>query len=268
MKFQTLPVKRRPASKGILRRLSAVTRSRKQRVAATATATDFEDDGVGSKITRALVIIFLFHIVAIGLVFIHYHYLAGRPTENPETAQSTTAEAPATAAVTVVQPRADAPGQATGEKPYIVKTGDNYARIAAAEGVDEAALRLLNKHVDIGPGSILKIPPPRVVAAESPQAVTTVRTQTPPDHDRALVEATPVDVSGAPKARAVRANETRETAATPLAASGKSYVVQSGDSIWRIARRSKVSQEALLRANGISDARKIKPGMKLVIPQN
>jgi LysM repeat protein len=42
--------------------------------------------------------------------------------------------------------------------------------------------------------------------------------------------------------------------------------VQPGDSIWRIANRNKVSQDALMRANGISDARKMKTGMKLVIP--
>jgi LysM repeat protein len=52
----------------------------------------------------------------------------------------------------------------------------------------------------------------------------------------------------------------------PAAATGKSYVVQNGDSIWRIANRFKVNQDALMKANGISDARKMKVGMSLVIP--
>jgi len=39
------------------------------------------------------------------------------------------------------------------------------------------------------------------------------------------------------------------------------------DSVWRIANRFKVPQETLMRANGISDARKMKTGMTLVIPQ-
>jgi len=265
MKSQTLPVKRRPASKGIFRRLSAVTRSRKQRVAATATAAEMELDDGGSKSSRALIIIFLTHIVAIGLFFIHQHFLAGRPAETAESAKTGAAEV--TAAVVVVPPQAAAASLDAAEKPYVVKAGDSYARIAAAEGVEEDSLRLLNKHVNISPGLILKIPAPRIEAV-APVVVTATRVPTP-DHNRVLVEA--VDVSGAPKAHLARPNETREVpahaAATATAATGKSYVVQPGDSIWRIAHHSKVSQDALLRANGISDARKIKPGMKLIIPQ-
>lgn len=270
MKFHTLPVKRRPVSQGIFRRLSAVTR--KQRVAATADGAEMAADDGSSKISRALIIIFLIHIVAIGLIFIHQRFLDGRPGENPETAKTGTAEV-AAATATAAPPRTDLPRLSSGDKPYIVKTGDNYAKIAAAEGVDEGTLRLINKHVNIGPGLILLIPPKRIVAVDPPE-VTAIREQTPSDHNRGLVEAVPVDVAGAPKAQPVRATAKgpRETPArpgtTPVGTSGKSYVVQPGDSIWRIANRCKVSQDALMRANGISDARKMKTGMKLVIPQN
>lgn len=266
MKLQTLPVKRRPVPKGIFRRLSAVTRSKKQRVAAAAATPlpemDVEDGG--SKISRALTIIFLIHIVAIGLIFVHQRFLDGRPSENTEAANPTVA-APA-AAQTVELPRLS-----TGEKPYFVKAGDNYSRIAAAEGVDEGELSRVNGHVNIRPGLLLKIPPKRIVA-EDPPEVTAIREQTPSDADRGLVEA--VDVTNAPKAQLVRPNTAR-TAAPQTAAqttqapalSGKSYVVQPGDSVWRIANRFKISQDNLMRANGISDARKMKTGMKLVIPQ-
>ena len=44
--------------------------------------------------------------------------------------------------------------------------------------------------------------------------------------------------------------------------------VKSGDSVWRIANRFQVNQDALMQANGISDPRKMKIGMKLVIPAN
>lgn len=259
MKSQILPVKRRPVSNGIFRRLSAVTRSRKQRVAASATAADMDLDDGGSKISRALIIIFLIHIVAIGLIFIHQHFLAGRPPETVESTQAGAAEVTATAVVVPPQPVAATPVAA--DKAYVVKAGDNYARIAAAEGVAEDSLRLLNKHVNIAPGLIIKIPAPRIEAV-APVAVTATRAPTP---DRGLVEA--VDVSGAPKAQLVRSNGTSAAPAAPLAATGKSYVVQPGDSIWRIAHRSKVSQDVIMHANGISDARKIKPGMKLIIPQ-
>ncbi len=84
MKPHTLPVKRRPAPKGLLKRLSAVTGNRKQRVAAAATAGEMETEDSSSKISRALTIIFLIHIVAIGLIFVHQKFLDGRSPEDAE----------------------------------------------------------------------------------------------------------------------------------------------------------------------------------------
>jgi LysM repeat protein len=270
MKFQTLPVKRRPVSKGVLRRLSAVTRNRKQRVAAASVpAGEMEVDDGSSKISRALTIIFLIHIVAIGLIFIHQRFLDGRPAELSAENSKATVTAASTALPSIAQ-RSDLPQLSTGETPYVVKPGDNYARIAASAGVDEGDLRLLNKHVDIGPGLILKIPPKRIVA-EDPPEVTSIREQNRVAEDHGLVEA--VDVSDAPKAQPVQvrpsagATPSAANAAEPVVAPGKSYVVQPGDSIWRIANRFKVSQEKLMKANNIGDARKMKIGMKLVIPQ-
>jgi LysM repeat protein len=45
-------------------------------------------------------------------------------------------------------------------------------------------------------------------------------------------------------------------------------VVKPGDSIFAIAGRYKVSQDALMKLNGISDPKKLRIGMKLVIPQS
>ncbi len=268
MKPQTLPVKRRPVPKGIFKRLSAVTSNRKQRVAAAATA-DTDADDSSSKISRALTIIFLIHIVAIGLIFVHQKFLDGRTPAEPQTAKTGKVEAAPTIAAAAPAPRrADLPRLSSGEKPYIVRAGDNYARIAAAEAVDESELRLINNHVDIGPGLILKIPPKRIVAVDPPE-VTALRNQSAVAPDHGLVDAVPVNVSGAPRAQLVRPNISRgaQSASTPAAASGKTYVVQNGDSVWRIANRFKVNQDALMKANGLSDARKLRGGMSLVIPQ-
>jgi hypothetical protein len=52
MKFQSLPVKRRPVSKGILHRFNAITtRNRRQRVAAAAASPEIEEEHHGSKIS-------------------------------------------------------------------------------------------------------------------------------------------------------------------------------------------------------------------------
>ena len=50
MKLHTIPVKRKPVSKGIIRRLSAVIPGRKQRVAATAPALEAEAEEKTSEI--------------------------------------------------------------------------------------------------------------------------------------------------------------------------------------------------------------------------
>ena len=97
--------------------------------------------------------------------------------------------------------------------------------------------------------------------------VTAIRNQTPVDSDRGLVEAR---AGGCEPARRARSwSDLTSIAAPPRRLPpppGKSYVVQNGDSVWRIANRFKVSQEALMKANGISDAKKMKVGMSLVIP--
>lgn len=278
MKFRTLPVKRKPVQNGLFRRLSAVTRNRKQRVAAAAVpgAADMDLDDGGSKISRALTIIFLIHIVAIGLIFIHQKFLDDRPAETSKVKPA------AAAAVASPVPRDEGPRFSSSDRIYVVKPGDNYTRIAEAEQIDEGDLRLANEHREIGPGSLLRIPPPRRIVAEEPPEVTAIRENTPPDTDRGLVEA--VDVTNAPRARLVRPNTVppitggipsaqrpaaQVAAATPApasAASGKTYVVRSGDTIWRISNQLKVSQDALMKANGISDPKKIRAGMSLVIP--
>jgi LysM repeat protein len=269
MKLHTLPVKRRPATKGIFKRLSAVTGPRKQRVAAAASA-DLEMEDGGSKISRAMTIIFLIHIVAVGLIFVHLKYLDSRGLSGEEAAENASDERGAVAGV-----RRENPVKlSSGAVPYMVRAGDNYARIAAAEGVDEGALRTLNQDKEIRPGVVLSIPPKRIVALEPPEltALRNLQQQAPaaaPAADDGLVEALPVDVSGAPRAQLVRASGLPPAvgaAAQPSAASGKTYVVQSGDSVWRIANRFGVNQDALMKANGITDARKMKIGMSLVIP--
>jgi LysM repeat protein len=257
MKFRTLPVKRQPVQKGLLKRLSAVTKNtRRQRVSAAA-AAEAEHEDSSSKISRALTIIFLFHILAIALYFVHERFLDGKtdPVAGVAEVQRVTPVA------AVVQPPArPAPQLSTGERLYQVVAGDNYARIAAAHEVNEAELRALNEHKDIRVGMPLKLPPRRIVAADPPEVVE-IRAGTIPERDRGLVEAVPAD---APAPRAIPV--TAAAAASP-GASGERYVVQPGDSVWGIANRFKVDQDALMKANGVTDPRRLRVGATLVIPR-
>ena len=253
MKSQTLPVKRRLAPKGIFKRLRAVTAgNRKQRVASAAMADGDLDDS-SSKISRALTIIFLIHIAAIGLIFVHQKFLDGRSPADTQVAKVVSP------GVVGMPQRTESRLLAAGEKFYAVKAGDNYARVAILHGVDEADLRTANAQKDIITGTMLRIPAKRVAVAES--AAVQVSPASPE-----MVDAVPVGSAPILRAKLVRPNTANTAQAAAVKTSGKTYTVQNGDSVWRIANRFKVDQNLLMKVNGISDARKMKVGMSLKIP--
>lgn len=263
MKFQTLPVRRRPVSKGIFHRLSAVTRKR-QRVSASATMSGMDMDDGGSKISRALTIIFLIHIVAIALIFIHQRFLDGRPKEST---RAVTREAATAAAAAKTSSAPAAPLAASSGKTHVTKDGESYASIALMHGVAEADLRQLNQDKAMRKGLILSIPVQKVEVAtvaseavagpvaQSTDAVVAAHTTA----DEGMVDAVPVDVSTAPKAKAIVESES-------AASSGKTHLVKKGDTITKIAKQYKVTQDALMSANSITDPTKLKAGANLVIP--
>ena len=50
--------------------------------------------------------------------------------------------------------------------------------------------------------------------------------------------------------------------------SNKIYVVEAGDSLWKIAEKFGTTVEKIVARNELADSRLIKPGQKLIIPQN
>ncbi|MFT3991446.1 MAG: LysM peptidoglycan-binding domain-containing protein [Luteolibacter sp.] len=260
MKSQTLPVKRRPVSKGIFKRLHAAT-GRKQRAATTA--DDLELDDNSSKISRSLTVIFLFHLVVLGLIFFHQQYLEGH-SDVAKSAEDTGIKPLPNTAPKALE-RGNLPKLARGEPTYLVATGDNYELIASKCQVDVNELRTLNNNEPIRAGQVLKIPARKVVPETVPVAVP-LEPQEPVGDG--LVEALPV--GGAPRAVMVRPAAAKpavqETASKPAQASGKTHVMKKGDSLWTIAKTNKVSLESLKKANGIKDERKVKVGATIVIP--
>ena len=315
MNPRTLPVKRSPVRSGFFKRIHAVTRHRNQRVAATATAEDLEGEDHSARISRGFTIIFLIHVVAIALYFIHLNFL-----NDHSVAKTTPAASSETA--TLSKPRIDHPPTLSpDDATCIVVAGDSYARIAAREGVDEAALRAANQNKPIAAGLTFKLPPKRIVATD-PAMVVALRKPAPPAASRGPVEAPPLAASETqqpllvhPKiahettpskvghetttvkptketataksakesAAAKSAKETAAAKSAKLTAAAKSakataaakstptsskqtYLVKSGDNLFRISKRYKIDQAALMRANNINDPAKLNTGMTLVIP--
>lgn len=131
--------------------------------------------------------------------------------------------------------RADAPSapdSGPGEtQTYTVAAGDNLTRIANRHGVTVAEIRRLNSLTSdtIRVGQTLRIP--RVSGQEAPRQVAS-----------------------------------RTSSAPSAPANGQTYTVRSGDTPITIARRFGVEADELMRANNISDPRRLFVGRELVIP--
>lgn len=272
----TLPTRRQPIHKSVFKTLFANIPGRKQRVAATANPADFETELPGRKIGNALAVIVAVHVAAAGLVFFHHWRLEGRGGD--------AAVKPGSAAIFPSETlyssgnTSSVPHVGPGEQGRMASTGETYASIAAKLGVEESDLRAANSFTPIRSGLVMKIPPKKIVAMESPE-VAELRANVPPN-DRGIVEiprATPVE--GAPQLiRPSSQKVTEHSVSAPKAvdrtvsngpkpaAGSRSYTVKSGDNFWRIANKYKVDQDALMKANGITDAKKLKIGMSLVIP--
>lgn len=271
MKASPLQTKRCP-KKARFRLLHAHLTRRKQRVAATApTTTHLDSDEPNLSVARALIVILLIHIVAISGIFIHNHFFS-------QTAGGSEAggEAPQSAAVVAAPVESERlPILREGDEPYIVQTGDTYPKIAAARGVAEDDLRRVNENIPLRSGRILKMPGRRIVALE-PSEMERVRTgglvsTAQPAEQPLLV--TPHggpasdSASGAttisnPAPRAIIV----EPAAPTDATTATSHTVVSGDTLWRIASKYKVTTDALMKANGIDDPKKLRLGMTLKVP--
>jgi len=248
MKTPKLDTKRRKIGRLKFRRVHART-NRRQRVAATADAVDLEGDVPNVGVARALLIILGLHVVAIAGIVVHNRYFdaegAGYSRSQPAAA------ATANGAQSKIGP---------SDHPYVVQPTDTYARVAAGHGVSEEALRLANANVPLRAGRILRIPPRRVVAVESPELARR--------RENTAGGGSQVAAAGALPADAVLIRPATRRATTPVEAAGSSsgYVVQPGDSVWRIANRFGIPQEKLMEANGIDDPRKMRAGMTLQIP--
>ena len=245
MNTPQLETKRRPIGRLPFRRVHAQTIKR-QRVAATADqAGDLQGDVPNVGVARALVIILCLHIVAIAGIFFHNRYFERDATAEPAPQAKAVL---ATASESRIGPR---------DEPYVVQPGDTYDRIAGQYDVGADALRTANSDVPLRAGRILRIPPRRIVAVES-----------------AELSRRRDNAAGAPGAApdaAVLVRPAARPAASPAAAagtaaSGDGYVVRAGDTVWRLANRFGVSQDVLMKANGIDDPNRLRAGMELRIP--
>jgi len=260
--------RRVPPKRTIGKVITAIIRRRNHR--ANTDDGVLDDPSHNARAAKSIAIIFGVHIVAIVLYFVHWSFLSKHTTT------------PASASVS---PPAQTVAETGGT--FTVSRGDTYTTIANHLGIPEDAIRAANPVLT--PGTKLVIPP-KPANAPAPRD-TTARGSAPDDglmdanpevtepsegtqrQDPAPGKATPPKSSTIKSAavktppKAITTVDKPKDGKTAAPATGsRSYTVRSGDNLWRISKRLKVDQDALMRANGITDPNKLKVGMALKLP--
>ena len=300
MKTKAFQTKRKP--KGGFRILHAKTRKRKQRVSAAASGGDFTVEEPNLGVARALVVILILHLAAIGAIVVHHKStksdLAVKETPATSTNQNSKTNAAASKqAVAKIGPN---------DKWEWVAAGDTYERIARKHNLSADALRRLNNNQPLQVGYAIKLPmdQPSVAPAIAqtpadpilreqlpPIVEVPVRNNMPPEYERVsepqpVVQNNPVfpieepvnqptvDIRQVSTRVAPPVEPTPEPVAEPVVqekpkpkpVANKTYTIRKGDTLWAIANRNGVSVDALTKANRNLNPKTLKIGARVVIP--
>ena len=266
------------------------------------------------RLSRAIAVVLLLHIVAIGgvLAFSLIKDRAPQPLTRGKPGASGAVIAPAV--VTTASPTSTPAGSKRSEtagaplekvlsaspapananpatRPpktttYVVRPGQTLARIASDNSVSLGALIAVNDArittANLKPGQEIQIPttaaPKDRILDEATRLIETSGTPTPATVTPApakspttLTKTTPPAITVAKAIAVTPAAAPAATLPTKPAAraadhAGKTYVVVAGDNPNKLAKKFGVSENALLKANGIEDPRKLRIGQQLVIP--
>ncbi len=206
------------------------------RRAAPGMADDYEEEP-SMKLTSALVVVFLLHLVALGGVFA-FNSIKARRSSDIEAAR---ASEPMSAAVQEQKNSASTVGNV-----YEVRPGDTLIRIANSYGVEVEAIERANglRNVEVlRVGQEIRIP----------DATTASEAKLP-------------ERSGEPKTNHGERVASAPTSPSAVADSGETYKVAKGDNPVAIARHLKVKYSDLIDLNKIEDPRLLQIGQILKIP--
>jgi LysM repeat protein len=225
---------------------------------------DYESESEPSmKLSQAFIVVLVLHVVAVGGIYGFNKLNETKPkpvAEKKEAAPEVVAKAPEP----VAEAKPQAPAANAGQT-YTVVAGDTLKRIASKFNTSIEALEKANNLTStsiIRTGQILVVGK----AASANAAPAPVKAE-PVPHSQAtpsvVAKPAPVQPVVAKTAPAEPVASAKEPAAD---SAGQSYVVAKGDNPYSIAKKFKVTQDALMKANNIDDPRKLKIGQKLAIP--
>ena len=225
---------------------------------------DYESESEPSmKLSQAFLVVLALHILAVGGIY-GFNKLKENSSK-PVAAKTDTASAPAAPPVSEKAPApapAAAPATEIAAQTYTVVAGDTLHKIASKFKTSVEALEKANNLTAasiIRTGQVLVVGKASAAAAPAPAASNPAPSVVAKPSPQQPVAA---PIASTPKAAAP---EPKPVAKEP-AASGQTYVVAKGDNPYSIAKKFKVTQDALMKANKIDDPRKLQIGQKLVIP--
>ena len=255
--------KSQPAPK---RTTGRVVQRKKLHARAASKANEIEDyegeSEPGMKLSQAFFVVLVLHVIAVGGIYgfsqfkEHSKAKSAVKAEAIAAAQKVEADTLAAKNLPVV---AEKP--ATIPKTYTVVAGDTLKRIASKSNTSIANIEKLN---ELAPGAVLHVGQvltvgsmlKTAVAEEKPAAANT-------SGPSIVAKAPPVKVTETASAKPQAKTEAAPEKESPSKAS---YVVAKGDTPISIAKKLKVSQETLMKANNIDDPRKLKIGQTIKIP--
>lgn len=216
MKNKNIQTKRGTGKQSSFRALYAKTRGRKKQRAATmvGSAENLGADVPNVGIGRALIVILVLHIVAIGAVYLHSEWIK----DNPSTFESTKAVTPAVEDISekIISPQK--------EVQPVVKEAERTPLVATPES--EPVVEEVVENNGILPSYATQ---PRE------EAITPVTNPLNEEPSQAAVRATPNTVHAASTVEYIN------------------YTVQKGDSVWRITNRTGMSADEFCKLNGIKN---------------
>lgn len=263
-----------------------------QRRLRAATTAELPSDIPNVSIGRALLVILLLHVLAIAAIYVHSIFVGNQDNASANQGQGEVSQSQSSiagdltdsekiknqGAVSTNRSGSDVINLASGR--YMVVKGDNYSRIAEANNVDVRALRALNSNRPLRAGVVLDMPAELSVRPVDPKPADPISKETA--KKPVLVKASekpkpaPVqaeianDTSHAPKALVL---EEENPEFTPVSGAivmdtFEKYTIKSGDTLWSLSSRFKVSREQLLKINDIKDPNKLYAGRTIKIPSN
>ena len=237
-------------------RVKLRTTSRRVPRARTAPAATDDPPEPTMRLSRAIMVMLLLHVVAVGGFFassvLKERDLKRSSSEPISAVEEEDARVPSTDLAKPTPAKVNVRSNV-----HVVRPGETLTLIANETGVSLEALVAANGADTVTnglrTGQELKLPDhsPEPTAATSGNA----------DDALSLIEGR-TKTAASPNDGSSSAPKTSHAAVD----AGKIYVVGKGENAYTIAQKNKVSYEALLKLNQIADPKKIQPGQKLRLP--